>query len=212
MFSPGRQFLSVLCPVWWEFVMLLHHIQMFDASAHCSYYRLLLVQLHHSFVWRFCKCVLLFILLSSSISVSTQQTWQQPAAAVSTVTMLWSAATSYSCNCTDIYMTFQDNSVLSVSYIRLYLIKIYIWLIFCASIGPLLSIESAHPDFLRMCFWMLLLRCFCVAAFAVTWKSTVKTEKKTVQFSEDIQVETIEPEQEPVYIDEVSSLQCALAY
>lgn len=36
--------------------------------------------------------------------------------------------------------------------------------------------------------------------------STVKTEKKTVQFSEDIQVETIEPEQEPVYIDEVRSL------
>ncbi|XP_068604966.1 collectin-12-like [Brachionichthys hirsutus] len=30
----------------------------------------------------------------------------------------------------------------------------------------------------------------------------IKTEKKTVQFSEDIQVETIEPEQEPVYIDE----------
>lgn len=32
---------------------------------------------------------------------------------------------------------------------------------------------------------------------------SVKTEKKTVQFSEDIQVETIEPEPEPVYIDEV---------
>lgn len=30
----------------------------------------------------------------------------------------------------------------------------------------------------------------------------MKTEKKTVQFSEDIQVETIEPEPEPVYIDE----------
>ncbi|XP_032388451.1 signal transducing adapter molecule 1 [Etheostoma spectabile] len=30
----------------------------------------------------------------------------------------------------------------------------------------------------------------------------MKTEKKSVQFSEDIQVETIEPEQEPVYIDE----------
>uniref|UniRef100_A0A673ACD8 Signal transducing adaptor molecule (SH3 domain and ITAM motif) 1 n=1 Tax=Sphaeramia orbicularis TaxID=375764 RepID=A0A673ACD8_9TELE len=30
----------------------------------------------------------------------------------------------------------------------------------------------------------------------------IKTEKKSVQFSEDIQVETIEPEQEPVYIDE----------
>ncbi|XP_062260160.1 collectin-12-like [Platichthys flesus] len=30
----------------------------------------------------------------------------------------------------------------------------------------------------------------------------MKTEKKTVQFSEDIQVETIEPEQEPAYIDE----------
>lgn len=34
----------------------------------------------------------------------------------------------------------------------------------------------------------------------------VKTEKKTVQFSEDIQVETIEPEPEPVYIDEVRIL------
>lgn len=33
--------------------------------------------------------------------------------------------------------------------------------------------------------------------------SLVKTEKKTVQFSEDVQVETIEPEPEPVYIDEV---------
>ncbi|CAN9502667.1 unnamed protein product [Ophioblennius macclurei] len=30
----------------------------------------------------------------------------------------------------------------------------------------------------------------------------MKTEKKMVQFSEDVQVETIEPEQEPVYIDE----------
>ncbi|KAL7879934.1 hypothetical protein SRHO_G00021880 [Serrasalmus rhombeus] len=30
----------------------------------------------------------------------------------------------------------------------------------------------------------------------------MKTEKKTVQFSEDIKVETIEPEPEPVYIDE----------
>ncbi|XP_077471608.1 collectin-12-like [Stigmatopora argus] len=30
----------------------------------------------------------------------------------------------------------------------------------------------------------------------------MKTEKKTVQFSEEIQVETIEPEQEPVFIDE----------
>ncbi|XP_061653913.1 collectin-12-like [Phyllopteryx taeniolatus] len=30
----------------------------------------------------------------------------------------------------------------------------------------------------------------------------MKTEKKTVQFSEDIRVETIEPEQEPVFIDE----------
>ena len=36
----------------------------------------------------------------------------------------------------------------------------------------------------------------------------MKTEKKSVQFSEDIQVETIEPEQEPVYIDEVGSLLC----
>lgn len=33
--------------------------------------------------------------------------------------------------------------------------------------------------------------------------SAVKTEKKTVQFSEEVQVETIEPEQEPVFIDEV---------
>lgn len=33
---------------------------------------------------------------------------------------------------------------------------------------------------------------------------TVKTEKKTVQFSDEVQVETIEPEPEPVYIDEVS--------
>ncbi|XP_043823302.1 signal transducing adapter molecule 1 [Dromiciops gliroides] len=30
----------------------------------------------------------------------------------------------------------------------------------------------------------------------------IKTEKKTVQFSDDVQVETIEPEPEPVYIDE----------
>ncbi|KAM9789104.1 signal transducing adapter molecule 1 [Neosynchiropus ocellatus] len=30
----------------------------------------------------------------------------------------------------------------------------------------------------------------------------MKTEKKSVQFSEEVQVETIEPEQEPVYIDE----------
>lgn len=44
------------------------------------------------------------------------------------------------------------------------------------------------------------------------WKPTVKTEKKTVQFSEDIQVETIEPEQEPVYIDEVSAVLYVLAY
>lgn len=33
---------------------------------------------------------------------------------------------------------------------------------------------------------------------------TVKTEKKTVQFSDDVQVETIEPEPEQAYIDEVS--------
>lgn len=32
----------------------------------------------------------------------------------------------------------------------------------------------------------------------------VKTEKKTVQFSDDVQVETIEPEPEPAFIDEVS--------
>ncbi|NXK57575.1 STAM1 protein, partial [Sylvietta virens] len=31
---------------------------------------------------------------------------------------------------------------------------------------------------------------------------TVKAEKKTVQFSDEVQVETIEPEPEPVYIDE----------
>lgn len=43
-------------------------------------------------------------------------------------------------------------------------------------------------------------RCLCYPVFPV------KTEKKTVQFSEDIQVETIEPEPEPVYIDEVRVL------
>lgn len=32
----------------------------------------------------------------------------------------------------------------------------------------------------------------------------MKAEKKTVQFSDEVQVETIEPEPEPVYIDEVS--------
>lgn len=32
----------------------------------------------------------------------------------------------------------------------------------------------------------------------------VKTEKKTVQFSDEVQVETIEPEPEQAYIDEVS--------
>lgn len=52
----------------------------------------------------------------------------------------------------------------------------------------------------------LLFPCLAANVFAVTVKSTVKTEKKTVQFSEDVQVETIEPEQEPVFIDEVSSL------
>lgn len=35
----------------------------------------------------------------------------------------------------------------------------------------------------------------------------VKAEKKTVQFSDEVQVETIEPEPEPVYIDEVSATQ-----
>lgn len=35
----------------------------------------------------------------------------------------------------------------------------------------------------------------------------MKTEKKTVQFSDEVQVETIEPEPEPVYIDEVSVIQ-----
>lgn len=33
----------------------------------------------------------------------------------------------------------------------------------------------------------------------------MKTEKKTVQFSDEVQVETIEPEPEPVYIDEVGT-------
>ncbi len=60
--------------------------------------------------------------------------------------------------------------------------------------------------------WLRLLHCFAAAASAVTRKSAVKTEKKTVQFSEDIQVETIEPEQEPVYIDEVRSLVWTLTY
>ncbi|MGH0174662.1 UNVERIFIED_CONTAM: hypothetical protein FKN15_068384 [Acipenser sinensis] len=32
----------------------------------------------------------------------------------------------------------------------------------------------------------------------------IKTEKKTVQFSDEVQIETLEPEPEPVYIDEVS--------
>lgn len=44
-----------------------------------------------------------------------------------------------------------------------------------------------------------------VAVSALTWEFVVKTEKKTVQFSEEVQVETIEPEQEPVFIDEVLS-------
>lgn len=35
----------------------------------------------------------------------------------------------------------------------------------------------------------------------------MKAEKKTVQFSDEVQVETIEPEPEPVYIDEVSMKQ-----
>uniref|UniRef100_A0A3Q4GUP6 Signal transducing adaptor molecule (SH3 domain and ITAM motif) 1 n=1 Tax=Neolamprologus brichardi TaxID=32507 RepID=A0A3Q4GUP6_NEOBR len=43
---------------------------------------------------------------------------------------------------------------------------------------------------------------FVTADLTAEPEMTVKTEKKTVQFSEDIQVETIEPEQEPVYIDE----------
>lgn len=55
-------------------------------------------------------------------------------------------------------------------------------------------------------FNLLLVSCSFSCLSAVTWKSAVKTEKKTVQFSEDIQVETIEPEQEPVYIDEVNVL------
>lgn len=58
----------------------------------------------------------------------------------------------------------------------------------------------------QVCTLIATVYSFAAAASAVTWKSTVKTEKKTVQFSENIQVETIEPEQEPVYIDEVSSL------
>lgn len=36
----------------------------------------------------------------------------------------------------------------------------------------------------------------------------VKTEKKTVQFSDDVQVETIEPEPEQAFIDEVSDFFC----
>lgn len=51
---------------------------------------------------------------------------------------------------------------------------------------------------------------FAAATTALPLKCAVKTEKKTVQFSEDIQVETIEPEQEPVYIDEVRSLSSTL--
>lgn len=48
--------------------------------------------------------------------------------------------------------------------------------------------------------------CKSVAALsALTWELAVKPEKKTVQFSEDVKVETIEPEQEPVFIDEVLS-------
>lgn len=39
--------------------------------------------------------------------------------------------------------------------------------------------------------------------FLSTYMFTVKSEKKTVQFSDEVQVETIEPEPEPVYIDEV---------
>lgn len=44
------------------------------------------------------------------------------------------------------------------------------------------------------------------ALSALSLEFTVKPEKKTVQFSEDVKVETIEPEQEPVFIDEVLSL------
>lgn len=79
-------------------------------------------------------------------------------------------------------------------------------LVFCVGNGRLPSVDPPHPHFLRMFFWLVLLRCFSAATFTVARTRTVKTEKKTVQFSEDIQVETIEPEQEPVYIDEVSSL------
>lgn len=52
-------------------------------------------------------------------------------------------------------------------------------------------------------FWISVL---CLLHYIVIFNiflSLVKTEKKTVQFSEDVQVETIEPEPEPVYIDEV---------
>lgn len=71
-------------------------------------------------------------------------------------------------------------------------------------------------DLLCICWWCVdLLHCFfffflITDTWDVSWKFIVKTEKKTVQFSEDIQVETIEPEQEPVFIDEVGSLLCAL--
>lgn len=43
------------------------------------------------------------------------------------------------------------------------------------------------------------------AVSALNFEFAVKPEKKTVQFSEDVKVETIEPEQEPVFIDEVLS-------
>lgn len=82
-----------------------------------------------------------------------------------------------------------------------------------ASIRALQAIKLVCSYLLRLRCWPLpLLCCFSPAASTAAWKPTVKTEKKTVQFSEDIQVETIEPEQEPVYIDEVSALLCALSY
>ncbi len=55
----------------------------------------------------------------------------------------------------------------------------------------------------KISFWISVL---CLLHYIVIFNiclSLVKTEKKTVQFSEDVQVETIEPEPEPAYIDEV---------
>lgn len=105
---------------------------------------------------------------------------------------------------TNMNMTFQGD--LSLACISKFYFHLISRPIFCSNIGPLPNVSYIYSN------WLLLLHCFAAAAPAVTWKSIVKTEKKTVQFSEDIQVETIEPEQEPVYIDEVSSLVSTLTY